>query len=54
MPEPFEDFNKFFEGLQSPQSHGFTPAIDVYQTKDNVVVEAPLAGVKPEDVEVSI
>lgn len=33
---------------------GFVPAMDVYQTKDAVVVETPLAGIDPEDVEVQI
>jgi HSP20 family protein len=30
------------------------PAVDIYQDKDNLYVEMPLAGVKPEDVEISI
>ena len=29
-------------------------AIDAYQTEDNVVIKAPIAGVKPEDLEISI
>lgn len=29
-------------------------AIDAYQTEDSVVVKAPLAGVQPEDLEISI
>ncbi|MEI6039958.1 MAG: Hsp20/alpha crystallin family protein [Candidatus Berkelbacteria bacterium] len=29
-------------------------AIDVYQTDDAVVLKAPIAGVKPEDLEISI
>ena len=32
----------------------FVPAMDVYQTKDAVVVEAPLAGVDPKDIDVSV
>ena len=48
---PFEDMDRFF-GDDSPR--GFVPALDVYQTKDAVVVEMPLAGVDPEDVDVSI
>ncbi|MFA6594215.1 MAG: Hsp20/alpha crystallin family protein [Candidatus Buchananbacteria bacterium] len=32
----------------------FTPAIDVYEDKDNVVVEAPLAGIDPDKVEIAI
>lgn len=29
-------------------------AVDVYQTNDEVVLKAPIAGVKPEDLEISI
>lgn len=29
-------------------------ALDAYQTPDNIVVKAPIAGVKPEDLEISI
>lgn len=29
-------------------------AVDVYQTEDEVVLKAPIAGVKPEDLEISI
>lgn len=52
--EPFEEMDKFFEDHFPKVSKGFTPAIDLYQTKDNVVVETPLAGVDPEKVDISI
>lgn len=29
-------------------------AVDVFQTEDNIVLKAPIAGVKPEDLEISI
>jgi HSP20 family protein len=29
-------------------------AVDVYQTKDNVVIKAPIAGVKADDIDISI
>lgn len=29
-------------------------AVDVYQTKDKIVVKAPIAGVKPDDIDVAI
>ncbi len=32
----------------------FIPAIDVYEEKDNVVVEATLAGIKPEEVDINV
>ncbi|NUM25225.1 MAG: Hsp20/alpha crystallin family protein [Candidatus Buchananbacteria bacterium] len=49
--EPFEEMEKF---ISDHGASGFAPAIDVYETKDNVVVEAPLAGIDPKDVEISI
>jgi HSP20 family protein len=30
------------------------PAVDMYQTKDDVIVKATIPGVKPEDVDISI
>jgi len=33
---------------------GFTPAIDMYEDKDNVVVETQLGGIDPEKVDISI
>lgn len=29
-------------------------ALDAYQTEDNIVIKAPIAGVKPENLEISI
>ncbi len=51
--EPFNemDMEKF---MQEHGGQGFSPAIDVYETETEVVVEAPLAGINPEDVEISI
>lgn len=49
--EPFEEMEKM---MSDYSSQGFAPAIDVYETKDEVVVEAPLAGVDPKDVEINI
>ena len=33
---------------------GFTPAVDVYEDKDNIIVETQLAGISPDDVSISI
>jgi HSP20 family protein len=41
-------------GSNQPMQKGFIPALDVYETKDAVVVETPLAGVDPKDVSVSV
>lgn len=32
----------------------FAPALDIYEDKESVVVEAPLAGIDPEKVEIAI
>ena len=33
---------------------GFTPAIDMYEDKDNIIVETQLGGINPENVDISI
>lgn len=45
-----------FDQVQSkePQDYEGQLAIDVYQTPEAIIVEAPLAGVKPEDLNISI
>ncbi len=52
--EPFEEMDKFIEEWHKQGVKGFAPAVDVYETKSNVVVEAPLAGVDPKHVSISI
>ncbi|MFA4937553.1 MAG: Hsp20/alpha crystallin family protein [Patescibacteria group bacterium] len=50
-----DEFDKWFEdwpGLS--QMSNFVPALDVYQTKDTVVVETPLVGINPDNVNISI
>ncbi|MFA5021529.1 MAG: Hsp20/alpha crystallin family protein [Patescibacteria group bacterium] len=51
LVEPFEDMERF---VNRSVMNGFTPAIDVYETKDNVVIETPLAGIDPKDVEIAV
>lgn len=52
----FEDmdkmFSEFMPALRGAQ--GFMPAIDMYEDKENVIVETQLAGVDPEKVEISV
>ena len=53
--EPFEEMEKFFED-EFPRlmpMRGFVPSVDVFEKGNNIVVETALAGVAPEDVEVS-
>lgn len=53
----FEDMEKMFSELTpsfwAGQS-GFTPAVDIYEDKDNVIVETQLAGVDPDKVAITI
>ncbi|MFH0891493.1 MAG: Hsp20/alpha crystallin family protein [Candidatus Falkowbacteria bacterium] len=54
--EPFEEMEKMFSdwpGMRGNKS-GFVPAVDMYEDKDNVVVETQLAGIDPEKVDISI
>lgn len=52
--DPFEDMENFMENFSFPSIKSFVPAIDIYQDKDSVVVEAPLAGIDPNKVDISI
>ncbi len=53
----FDDMDKVFgEMLPAVRSQhfGFTPALDVYEDKDNIIIETQLAGIDPEKVDISI
>lgn len=55
--DPFGDMDDMFSrlpALASQSVKSFVPAMDVYETDKAVIVETPLAGVKPEEVEVSV
>lgn len=56
--DPFEEMERAIESF-SPMStksliKNFIPSIDVYETESNVVIEASLAGIDPEKVEISV
>lgn len=57
--KPFSDVERFFEDEDSwmpiiPVRKFLAPSMDIYQTKDEVVVEMPLAGVSPDKVDITI
>lgn len=58
MFDPFGDMDEVFNRLPATvggqQMKAFVPAINLYETDKAVVVETPLAGVKPENVQVSV
>lgn len=40
--------------MEERESHEGQLAVDVYQTEDDIVIKAPIAGVRSEDLEISI
>ena len=55
--EPFEEMDKMFSELTPSvrgMQGGFMPAVDMYEDKENVIIEAQLAGIDPDKVDVSI
>jgi len=55
--QEFDDMEKMMGEMMPAvrgQQFGFTPAIDMYEDKDNVVVETQLGGIDPEKVDISI
>lgn len=53
----FDDMDKMFgEMLPAVRSQhfGFTPALDIYEDKDNIIIETQLAGIDPDKVNISI
>lgn len=56
FPE-FEDMDKVFDSMLPAvrgDRFGFTPAVDMYEDKDDIVVETQLGGIDPEKVDISI
>jgi len=56
---PFRDIDSFFDeddffSLVPSRSQARKPAMNLYQTKNDIVAEISLLGVNPKDVEVSI
>ena len=50
---PWTPFLDTFDNIEKSLSN-FMPAVDVYEDKENVVVEATLAGIKPEEVNIAV
>jgi len=58
MLDPFEEMEetmkRFFPTSNISDVKSFVPAVDVYEEKENVIVEVPLAGVNSKDVSISV
>lgn len=56
--DPFEEMeemmNRFSLFKDGGKEFSFIPAIDLYETKDSVVVESSLAGADPKKVDISV
>jgi len=50
----FLDLNRLFDDELSGRGNTVVPAMDVYQEKDNLVVEMPLPNVEADRVEISV
>lgn len=53
MIGPLSELQKRMEWLREELEPSFTPALDVVETGDAIVIEAEVPGLKSEDVEVS-
>jgi HSP20 family protein len=47
-------WSPFLDTFDSLENNNFLPAIDVYEDHDQVIVEASLAGIQPDDVNISV
>jgi len=53
----FDDMDKIMESMLPAvrgNQFGYTPAVDMYEDKDNIVIETQLGGIDPEKVDISI
>jgi HSP20 family protein len=53
---PFGEMDKMLRDLvpESINQMGFSPAVDIYEDKNNVIIETQLAGIDPAKVDISI
>lgn len=54
--QPFNDLDRMFEENWFPQtkSEEYVPAVNISTNDKEVVVETPLAGVRPENIKISV
>ncbi|MEA1926505.1 MAG: Hsp20/alpha crystallin family protein [Patescibacteria group bacterium] len=51
----FDPFQELIHGLEEDSVAGsFVPVADIYQDKDNVIVEMDVPGIEPEKVDISV
>lgn len=56
--DPFAEVRRLQEEMDgwmgASRGSAFTPAVDIYEDKESITVRAELAGMKPDDVHVSV
>ena len=51
----FEDqFNRLWRNVSERRQESWLPAVDVFDTKDAVVLKAELAGMNPDDIQIEV
>lgn len=53
MSEPIQHAEPVQQPMREPR-HVYTPALDIYETEDGLVLEADLPSVKPENLEIRV
>ena len=49
-----DEFGNMFADLMPTGAQNFVPALDVYQDKNNVIVETPITGVDPAKLDITV
>lgn len=49
-----DEFDKFFDWPTANLTANFSPAVDIYQDDEKVVVETPIAGIDPQKVDLAV
>jgi len=52
--QPDDDFNQFFKEWPKMKTADFIPAINIYEKENKIVVEAAVADIDPEKIDVSV
>ena len=53
--EPFwSDMDKMFDDYKKGSQAGFSPALDIYEKDNNLIVETALPGIDAEKIEISV
>ena len=54
LVDPWDGMDRMMRQMSRVPEQSFIPAVDVYETKDAVVIETPLAGMDVNDVSVNV